>query len=142
MEGASQSDITELDLVRHPRADLHDDLIGKIARFRQLTDLGLEMGRRTMIFGGQAAYHTWSEARSSFVHGNYAATLLLCQSIVENLLAAFLHAGLWWMIYPNAWSFAKHCDSAARGALSRIRMLKTRPPDGAPRSTVAYSACP
>jgi hypothetical protein len=59
-----------------------------------LTDRG-QMGRSgTMIFGGHAAYHAWVEARSSFVHGNYVATILLCQGLFEHLLAAYLHAGL------------------------------------------------
>lgn len=47
-----------------------------------------------MIFGGHAAYHAWIEARSSFVHGNFVATILLCQGLVEHLLAAYLRAGL------------------------------------------------
>lgn len=37
--------------------------------------------------------HEWRQ-RSSFVHGNYVATVLLCQSLVENPLAAFLHGGM------------------------------------------------
>lgn len=89
------SDLSDLDFVRHLLADLHDDLRAKVGRFRMLTDLGSEMGRSgTMIFGGHAAYHAWVEARSSFVHGNFVATVLLCQGLVENLLAAYLHAGL------------------------------------------------
>lgn len=28
------------------------------------------------------------------MHGNFAATVLLCQGLVEHLLAAYLHAGL------------------------------------------------
>jgi hypothetical protein len=89
------SDLSDLDFVRHLLADLHDDLREKVGRFRMLTDLGTEMGRSgTMIFGGHAAYHAWVEARSSFVHGNFVATVLLCQGLVENLLAAYLHAGL------------------------------------------------
>lgn len=89
------SDISDLDLVRHLLADLHDDLPGKISRLRMLTDLGRDMGRHgTMIFGGHAAHHAWIEARASFVHGNFAATVLLCQGLVEHLLAAFLHGGL------------------------------------------------
>jgi hypothetical protein len=89
------SDLSDLDFVRHLLADLHDDLREKVGRFRMLTDLGSEMGRSgTMIFGGHAAYHAWVEARSSFVHGNFVATVLLCQGLVENLLAAYLHAGL------------------------------------------------
>ena len=74
--------------------DLHDDLLGKVQRFRYLHDLGEGNGRRTMLFGGRVTYNAWIEARSSFVHGNYVATVLLCQSLIENLLAAFLHGGL------------------------------------------------
>jgi hypothetical protein len=60
-----------------------------------LTDLGGQMVRSgTMICGGHAAYHARAEARSSFVHGNYVATILLCQGLVEYLLAAYLHARL------------------------------------------------
>lgn len=89
------SDLSDLDFVRHLLADLHDDLPGKVGRFRMLTELGRQMGRSgTMIFGGHAAYDAWVEARSSFVHGNYVATILLCQGLVEHLLAAYLHAGL------------------------------------------------
>ena len=84
------SDLSDLDFVRHLLADLHDDLPEKVGRFRMLTDLGSEMGRSgTMIFGGHAAYHAWVEARSSFVHGNFVATILW-----PTLLAAYLHAGL------------------------------------------------
>lgn len=43
---------------------------------------------------GSVAFSAWTGARLSFVHGNFAATILLYQSLVENLLAAFLHAGL------------------------------------------------
>jgi len=89
------SGISDLDSVSHLLADLHDDLAGKVTRFRHLADLGGELGPQgTMLFGGSAAFNAWTEARSSFVHGNLAATVLLCQSLVENLLAAFLHAGL------------------------------------------------
>jgi hypothetical protein len=93
---ASNSDaISDLDAVSHLLADLHDDLPGKVTRFRHLADLGGALGTQgTMLSGGAATFNAWTEARSSFVHGNFAATILLCQSLVENLLAAFLHAGL------------------------------------------------
>ena len=101
------SDLSDLDFVRHLLADLHDDLPGKVGRFRMLTDLGGQMGRSgTMIFGGHAAYHAWIEARSSFVHGNYVATILLCQGLVEHLLAAYLHAGLLVDDIPDRIQFA------------------------------------
>ncbi|MGH7225363.1 MAG: hypothetical protein ACRELF_19245 [Gemmataceae bacterium] len=89
------SGISDLDAVSHLLAELHDDLPDKVTRFRHLADLGGALGSQgTILFGGSAAFRAWPEARSSFVHGNFAATILLCQSLVENLLAAFLHAGL------------------------------------------------
>ncbi|CUB00942.1 hypothetical protein [Pannonibacter indicus] len=100
------SDLSDLDFVRYLLAEMHDDLTGKVSRFRMLTDFGCEMGPNgTMIFGGQAAYHAWVEARSSFVHGNFAATILLCQGLVEHLLAAYLHAGLMMDDIPERISF-------------------------------------
>lgn len=89
------SGISDLDAVSHVLADLHEDLYGKVTRIRHLADLGDGLGAQgTLLFGGTATFYAWTEARSSFVHGNFVATVFLCQSLVENLLAAFLHAGL------------------------------------------------
>ena len=88
------SDVTDISMVRFLLEDLHNDLLGKVQRFHYLNDLGERNGRRTMLFGGHVTHNAWVEARSSFVHGNYAATVLLCQSLIENLLAAFLHIGI------------------------------------------------
>jgi hypothetical protein len=89
------SDISDLDAVSYLLADMHDDLRCKVTRFRHLADLDSALGSQgTMLFGGTATFNAWTEARSSFVHGNFAATILLCQSLIENLLAAFLDAGL------------------------------------------------
>jgi hypothetical protein len=89
------SGISDIDAVSHLLADLHDDLLGKVTRFRHHADLGGALGSQgTMLFGGSASATAWVEARSSFVHGNFAATILLCQSLVENQLAAFLHSAL------------------------------------------------
>ena len=85
------SDDKNLDLVRVLLADLHDDLLGKVARFHQLQDLSLAMGSSgTMMPGGEVALAAWLEARSSFIHGNYMATVLLSQSLAEQMLAAHL----------------------------------------------------
>ena len=101
------SDLSDLDFVRHLLADLHDDLPEKVGRFRMLTDLGGQMGPSgTMIFGGQSANLAWVEARSSFVHGNFIATILLCQGLAEHLLAAYLHAGLLVENIPERIQFA------------------------------------
>jgi hypothetical protein len=43
-----------------------------------------------MLPGGQASWVAYVEARSSFVAGNFAATILLSQSLIENLLGGHL----------------------------------------------------
>lgn len=89
------SPLTDVDFFRHLLADVHDDLPGKVARFRQLADLSMELGSYgTMIPGGETAHSAWVEARSSFVHGNFVATVMLCQGMVEHMLAAHLAMGL------------------------------------------------
>lgn len=101
------SDLSDMDFVRHLLADLHDNLPEKVSRFRMLTDLGGQMGPSgTMIFGGHAAYHAWIEARSSFLHGNFVATILLCQGLAEHLLAHYLYAGLLVDKIPDRIQFA------------------------------------
>ena len=85
------SDVDELQLVRVLLADLHDDLRGRVARLRYLTDLSVSMGRSgTLLPGGETVSGAWAEARISFVHGNYIATVLLCQGFAEHMLAAHL----------------------------------------------------
>jgi hypothetical protein len=89
------SEITDFDLVRHLLAGLHDGLSGKIARFRQLVDLSHALGSSgTMLFGGEITDAAWREARWSLIHGNFAATVLICQRLTEHLLGSFLHAAL------------------------------------------------
>jgi hypothetical protein len=96
------SPIKELGLVRILLADLHDDLPGKIARFRQLTDLSAALGSNgTMMPGGETTYAAWTEARTSFIHGNYVATVLLCQGLAEHMLAAHLALGINGEELPN-----------------------------------------
>ena len=102
------SEISDFDLVRHLLADLHDGLSGKIARFRQLVDLCDALGSSgTMLFGGEITDVAWREARWSFIHGNFAATVLLCQGLAEHLLGSFLHAALLIDDLPKRVSFAE-----------------------------------
>ncbi|WP_234836933.1 hypothetical protein [Sinorhizobium meliloti] len=76
------SPVTDLGFVRILLADLHDELPSKVARFRQLADLSTSLGANgTMFTGGETTYLAWTEARSSFVHGNYIATVMLCQGL-------------------------------------------------------------
>ncbi|BEH17540.1 hypothetical protein [Burkholderia pseudomallei] len=85
------STVNDVDVFRVLLADLHDDLTGKVARFRQLADLSAALGSSgTMMPGGETVLAAWTEARSSFVHGNYVATVLLCQGLAEHMLAAHL----------------------------------------------------
>jgi uncharacterized protein (DUF2236 family) len=89
------STVENIDVFRILLADLHDDLVGRVARFRQLADLSAALGSSgTMMPGGETALAAWTEARSSFVHGNYVATVLLCQGLAEHMLAAHLSLGL------------------------------------------------
>jgi hypothetical protein len=85
------SPIQDLDVVRILLADLHDDLWDKVARFHQLSDLSETLGSSgTMMPGGELVFAAWTEARASFIHGNYVATVLLCQGLAEHILAAHL----------------------------------------------------
>ncbi len=94
-QGQLFSEATDLDLVRFLLADLHDDLDGMVARFRQLADLSMALGSGgTMLPGGETTHAAYVEARSSFVHGNYVATVMLCQGLVEHVLASHLSLGL------------------------------------------------
>lgn len=86
------SEINDLSAARHLVAELHDELGGKVSRLRYISDLRDSLGSEgTMLSGGTATYGAWVEAQSSFVHGNYIATILLCQSLIENLLASTVH---------------------------------------------------
>lgn len=89
------SEINDTDLLQHLLADLNDDLPARLKRFRYLTDISGMLGSSgTMIHGGDTAYRAYLEARWSYIHGNFVATIVLCQSLIENLLAAFLHTAL------------------------------------------------
>ncbi|AVT01634.1 hypothetical protein [Paracidovorax avenae] len=89
------SPLEDVDFVGHLLVDLHDDLPGKVARFRQLADLSADLGSyASMLTGGRVAYSAWVEARSSFVHGNFVATVLLCQALAEHMLASQLAIGI------------------------------------------------
>src|SRR5919202_3034067 len=84
---------SDMELFRLLLSDLNEELPGRVARYRYLADISGALGEGgTMIFGGTAAYAALSEARSSFVYGNFISTILLCQALVENTLAGLLHA--------------------------------------------------
>lgn len=112
----------DVDVARLLLADLHDDFAGKVARFRQLLDLSTALGSSgTMIPGGETAYAAWAEARSSFVHGNFVATVMLCQGLAEHSLAAHLSIGLDGEELPVRVAFQKTLDRClVRGVIGEI----------------------
>jgi hypothetical protein len=58
-----------------------------------------------MLPGGETTHAAWTEARTSFIHGNYVATVLLCQGLAEHILAAHLALGIDREGLPNRVSF-------------------------------------
>ena len=102
------SPLSDLKLVQLLLADIHDDLAGKVARFRQLNDLSASLGvYGTMLPGGETTLAAWTEARTSFVHGNYVATVMLCQGLAEHMLAAHLSLPLNAQELPKRISFSE-----------------------------------
>lgn len=99
MNDSDQADIlsplSDLDLAGLLLSDMHQDLAGKVSRYRQLVDLSSSLGSDgAIITGGETSIAHWGEARSSFVHGNFAATVLLAQGLAEHLLASYLSIGI------------------------------------------------
>lgn len=85
------SPVTDIDVFRLLIADLHNDLTGKLARYRQLFDLSASLSSNGVILaGGEISLAHWTETRSSFINGNYAATVLLAQGLAEHILASYL----------------------------------------------------
>lgn len=127
-QAALFSSLSSLELARWLLADLHDDLAGKIARSHQLADLSTALGSGgTLLPGGEIAFAAWTEARTSFIHGNYMATVLLCQCLAEHVLAAHLLLGLEEEELPARISFQatlKRC--LARGMLSTTQADELR----------------
>ena len=109
MEGQHDlfSDLNDIDLVRHLLADLHDGLRGKVERARQLVDLCGDMGSGTMMYGGETTLELWREARWSFIHGQYVATVMLSQGLAEHILAAYLHIDIFGDPLPERVAFAE-----------------------------------
>jgi hypothetical protein len=64
--------------------------------------------------GGETTYNAWSEARTSFIHGNYIATVMLCQSLAEHLLAAFLELGIHGESLPDRVQFGETLERCIR----------------------------
>ncbi|RJG02271.1 hypothetical protein [Noviherbaspirillum sedimenti] len=120
-QGKLLSPLNDIEVVRVLLADLHDDLGGKVARFHQLSDLSGVLGSTgTMLPGGETAYAAWIEARASFVHGNYVATVMLCQGLAEHVLAAELVLGIQAEELPKKISFQETLRRClARGVLSQ-----------------------
>lgn len=96
-QGNLWSDLDEVSATQMLLRDMHDDLPERVGRLLQLADLSKTLGRQgTLLYGGYAALALWQEIRSSFVHGNFAATVALGQALAEQTLGALLHVA-----YPD-----------------------------------------
>lgn len=84
------SPLSDLQAAQWLLGELHDDLPGRASRFQQVNDLCANLGRSGTMIPGEVAYSAWIEARSSFVNGNYVATVMLCQGLAEQMLASHL----------------------------------------------------
>lgn len=82
--------MSDLQAAQWLMGELHDDLPGRVARFQQVNDLCANLGSSGTMIPGEIAYSAWFEARSSFVNGNYVATVMLCQGLAEQMLASHL----------------------------------------------------
>lgn len=93
-EGDLLSPLSETEYLQMLLRDLHDDLPGRITRLRYIGDQSRSLGPAgSVISGGMTSYNAYVEARSSFINGNFAATVVLCQAFAENLLGSFLSMG-------------------------------------------------
>jgi HEPN domain-containing protein len=121
-QGALFSQLEDIDLAKMLLADLHDDFAGKVARFHQLADLSTALGSNgTLIPGGETAFRAWIEARSSFVQGNYVATVMLCQGLAEHVLAADLALALNGDELPKRVSFRETLQRClSQGSITKL----------------------
>lgn len=68
--------------------------------------------------GGEVTLSLWVEARSSFVNGNFVATIMLCQGLAEQILAANIDMRLEGPELPPRVRFQKTLEIAqARGTI-------------------------
>ena len=86
--------VSELKFVKHLLNDLKGDLSGKVDRLMMLEELYNEelSVDYLAISGGELVQDIWREARWCFVHANYIATVILCQVLIEHLLASAVFA--------------------------------------------------
>lgn len=120
------SPLADVDAVRELLGELHDDIAGKVARFRQLADLSVELGTYgSLLPGGEITYAAWLEARSSFVHGNFVATVMLCQGLAEQTLAARLEMMMGGERLPQRVAFQETLRRCAQvGLVPKLMLLR------------------
>jgi hypothetical protein len=87
-----------------------------------------------MMPGGETTYNAWQEARTSFIHGNYIATVVLCQGMAEHLLAAQLELGLAGESLPTRVRFEDTLDRCVRRKVISVD-------DAVARSTTRSRTC-
>lgn len=104
-QGKLFSALADVDFFRELLGDLYDDVAGKVARFRQLADLSMGLGAHGTMIPGETSHVSWLEARSSFIHGNFIATVMVCQGLAEHVLASHISMGMNANRLPNRVQF-------------------------------------
>jgi len=81
----------DAELARLLMNELAQGFDGRMTRLRELATVEAESPTPNgkLLFGGVATVLAYEEARSSFVHGNFAATILLTQMLLEHLLSGY-----------------------------------------------------
>lgn len=111
------SPLSDLQAAQWLLAELHDDLPGRVARFQQINDLCANLGIRGTMIPGEVAYSAWIEARTSFINGNFVATVMLCQGLAEQMLATHLTLSLKASALPKKISFHDTLDRCVNQAV-------------------------
>ena len=112
----------DLELARDLISLLHRELPGMVGRYRYLRDISVTLGSHGTMLFGMASGAALGEARSSFVNGNYVATILLCQSIAEHALAGALHMGT--DAFPSKITFGETLERCEAQGLIRTTDVK------------------
>ena len=81
---------TDMELAHLLIKDLQADFEARFTRLKELAELEVPSSSKggKLLFGGAASLLAYTEVRSSFVFGHFAATVLLSQMLLEHLLAS------------------------------------------------------
>jgi hypothetical protein len=82
----------QIDIASYLVNDFGENLAGAVGRYQMLMAFDADFGSDwLMLPGGTASFQSYTEARASYVAGNFLATIVLAQGLVENILGSHLH---------------------------------------------------